>query len=90
MVATLSWEAGLNDVVQGEDPLLTVAEIARGLGIQPSTWRGYVTRGEAPPADEPDADRPPARRMPRWRQSSVAAWKVGRKRGSYKKAGDGE
>lgn len=61
------------------DRLLTGPEVARLLGIDPSTWRQYVRRGYAPKPDDPDADRPVNRRMPRWRVDTVARYRAERK-----------
>lgn len=56
---------------QKSDPLLTTAQIAIHLGIDPGTWRGYVSRGYAPKPDVPDDSAPPNRRNPRWLTSTV-------------------
>lgn len=54
-----------------EDPLLTGPQAADRLGIEPSTWRAYVSRGQAPPPDDPDLGQIKQRRNPRWRQSVI-------------------
>jgi hypothetical protein len=52
------------------DERLTVSAVAERLGIQPSTWRAYVARGQAP---KPDGwyDR----RTPWWHASTIEAWR---------------
>lgn len=61
--------------MEGNDPLLTVAEVAALIGWTTGAWRAEVSTGRAPAADDPDADRPANRRMPRWRRSTVIEWK---------------
>lgn len=51
-----------------------VAGAAELCGIQPSTWRTYVARGQAPAPDDPDESAPPERRRPRWRRTTVEGW----------------
>jgi hypothetical protein len=61
---------------QGE--WLDVKACAARRGIQPGTWRAYVSRGQAPPPDDPDdADptRPVSHRRPRWRPETVDGYK---------------
>jgi len=62
------------DVVADPNELLTAADVARLLGLQPSTWRAYVCRGQAPPADDPGVG-PVNRRTPRWRLSTVREYR---------------
>lgn len=57
-----------------DDPLLRVNEAAARAGVQPSTWRAYVNRQQAPRPDDPDEETPKERRQPRWRQSTVDAF----------------
>lgn len=45
---------------------LTVAQVAERLAIKPATWRGYVSRGAAPPADG-HYDK----RTPWWREKTI-------------------
>lgn len=49
---------------------LTVTEVAERLKIQPGTWRGYVSKGEAPPADG-HYDK----RTPWWWEKTIAEFK---------------
>jgi hypothetical protein len=65
-------------VVADPDRLLTTAEVAAALGIQPATWRKMVSVGSAPRADDPGVG-PVNRRTPRWRVSTVRAFRLGRK-----------
>ncbi len=58
--------------------LLTGPQIAALLGIGDATWRGYVSRGQAPAPDDPDDGRPPNRRTPRWRRATVEQWQATR------------
>ena len=58
----------------------TVADCAAYVGVDPMTWRGYVSRGTAPAPDDPDDDRVPQRRTPRWRPGTVQAWQETRMR----------
>lgn len=51
------------------DPLLEMQEVVNLVGIERSTLRAYVSRGEAP---APDADR--GTRNPKWREITVTAW----------------
>jgi hypothetical protein len=63
------------------DVLLTGPEAAARIGLEPATWRSYVSKGYAPAADDPDAGRPVNRRSPRWLTSTVddfAANRIGR------------
>jgi hypothetical protein len=70
------------------DDLLTGPQIAALLGVGPATWRGYVSRGQAPAADDPDDGNPNEwRRNPRWRRSTVEAWRKAR-RGQEWRAGE--
>jgi hypothetical protein len=53
---------------------LDVAACAARRGVQPGTWRAYVSRGQAPAPDDPDdADptRPVNHRRPRWRPETL-------------------
>lgn len=59
------------------DELLTGVEVARLLEISPTTWRGYVRRGYAPPADDPGAG-PVNRRTPRWKLATVREYRLNR------------
>ena len=54
--------------------LLTVSECATRAGVASSTWRAYVSRGQAP--------RPVTRvgREPLWDVEMVEAWLVGRRK----------
>lgn len=68
-----------DDVVRADlSDLLTVAEVASLLGMQPGTWRALVARGQAPKADDPGVG-PINRRMPRWRLSSVREYAQARR-----------
>lgn len=50
---------------------LTVRDVAELLGIQPVTWRAYVSRDQAPKPDgHIDA------RTPYWRRETIEAWKA--------------
>lgn len=76
-------------VVRGEvyadgEQLLTVRELTRLLGIQPATWRKYVSRGQAPKPDFPDLGTPVNIRAPRWRLDTVRDYYQGRKRKAWK------
>jgi hypothetical protein len=68
------------------DPLLTGPQIAGRLGISASTWRAYVSRGQAPAPDDPgDTDRhgqpiPKKRRIPRWKTSTIDTYAARDKR----------
>lgn len=55
---------------------LDVEACAARRGVQPSTWRSYVSRGQAPPPDDPDDKdgRPRNHRRPRWRPETLDAW----------------
>jgi hypothetical protein len=57
----------------GDDPLMTAAQVGSAIGWQPKSWRAEVTKGRGPaPDDADDADgRHPMRRTPRWRLSTV-------------------
>lgn len=69
------------------DPLLAGPQVAGRLGITAATWRGYVGRGQAPPADDPgDLDQPANRRTPKWRESTIERWDAER-RGQAWRAG---
>jgi hypothetical protein len=53
---------------------LDVAACAARRGVQPGTWRAYVSRGQAPQPDDPDDDdptRPANHRRPRWRPETL-------------------
>lgn len=56
--------------------LLTVAQVAELVGVQPATWRGWVSRQW--PRDNPAPRSRPEdaldRRTPRWREAEVRAW----------------
>lgn len=53
---------------------LTVAQVAALAGVKPSTWRAYVSRGQAPaPVAHLDA------RTPLWDRVEVEAWAAGRR-----------
>lgn len=59
----------------------TVTDIAEHLGIGEPTWRGYVSRGFAPPPDDPgDPAAHPKRRIPRWRPDTIRTWHANRPR----------
>lgn len=58
------------------DPLLYTEDVAQVLGIQPKSWRSAVGRGLAPAADDPDDETPVNRRRPRWRESTVAEYRL--------------
>ena len=47
---------------------LTVAEVAERLGIEESTWRAYVARGQAPAAESKIGP------LPVWRTETIDAW----------------
>jgi hypothetical protein len=49
---------------------LTISQVAERLGIAPSTWRGYVSREQAPRADG-QFDR----RTPWWWDTTIDNWK---------------
>lgn len=53
------------------DPLLTGPQAAHRIGIDPATWRSYVSKGYAPNADYADENAPPNRANPRWLTSTV-------------------
>ena len=55
-----------------------VAEAASHCGINPGTWRDYVSRGRAPQPDDPDEGAVKERRRPRWRPETVRAWQAAR------------
>lgn len=68
-------EAAARDAVERERPaynpgggLLDAEAAAFRAGVSPSTWRSYVSRGQAPGADLPG----------RWRPEVVDAWKAAR------------
>lgn len=61
------------------DDLLTGPQVAALLGVKAATWRGYVSRGQAPAPDDPDDGRPAERRTPRWRRSTVETWREARR-----------
>ena len=46
---------------------LTTAQVAGLLGIEPATWRAYVSRKQAPPADGWHD-----KRTPYWFRSTIA------------------
>jgi hypothetical protein len=64
-------------VTEPSDPWLTGPQAAEFAGMLPSSWRGLVNRGGAPPADDPgDLSAHPRRRNPRWRRSTVAQYRA--------------
>ena len=80
---------------EGGDPLLFSDQVAAMAGIDPHTWRKYVTTGTAPKPDDEDLDRPAARRMRRWRKSRIEHWMAnrigqGRRTDVQRAAGRGE
>lgn len=57
------------------DELVHAGEAAKMAGASAATWRGYVSRGQAPAPDEPgDLSMPARSRRPRWRRSTIARW----------------
>ena len=56
------------------DERLTVPQVAALLGVTTSTWRAYVTRGQAP---EPDGRH--SVRVPWWWRSRIEQWQASRK-----------
>jgi hypothetical protein len=56
------------------DERWTVAEIAERLGIEPSTWRAYVAREQAP---KPDGRYD--RRTPWWHARTIQEWQASRR-----------
>jgi hypothetical protein len=73
------------------DPLLTGAEAAAFLRMQPGSWRSLVSRGIAPKADDPgDLEAHPRRRNPKWLRSSVARYRVDKLRRAKAKTSDEE
>lgn len=57
-----------------EDDLLTATEAASLLGVQPSTFRAYVTRRQAPQPDPLHT----VGTMRRWRRSVLQEWHANR------------
>jgi hypothetical protein len=49
--------------------MLTIEQAATRAGVAASTWRSYVSRGQAPSADERDEWG-----HPRWNESTVDYW----------------
>lgn len=62
------------------------AAAASHCGINPGTWRDYVSSGFAPAPDDPDERDPDGRpiprnrRRPRWKPDTVTTWHAGRPR----------
>ena len=59
-----------------DDPLLYAHQVAEQIGVTVGTWRGYVSRGQAPPPDDQVIDGSHVR--PQWRRSVIQAWMDGR------------
>lgn len=78
-VAIPEGSALAGEITADPERLLSTAEVARLLGIQPATWRNYVRRGYAPTADVPSAS------LPLWRLETVREYRQGRKRRVWKK-----
>lgn len=68
----------------GPDRLLTGPQVAKLLGIDPSSWRTAQWRKVAPPPDDPghggDEGMPANRRTPRWKVSTIAEYRKERRR----------
>lgn len=78
--------AGVRErVVYDPDRLLSTRELCRLLGIAEQTWRNYVNKGYAPAADDPgDLSKDARGRVRRWKASTVAAYRLNRKRQAWK------
>lgn len=61
-------------MTEAEEELLTVADVAQLLEIEPVTWRAYVSRGRAPAADGHLGA------TPYWRRETVDRWAEARPR----------
>lgn len=72
-------EGFVGEVSVDPGELLTVAEVARLVGMTPSGWRSMVSLGYAPKPDDPGTG-PVNRRMPRWRLETVREFQLSRRR----------
>lgn len=57
---------------------LTTADVARLLGIDPATWRGYVSHRKPVQNPAPPADGKFDARTPWWFRSTIEAWQANR------------
>lgn len=71
-----------------QEPLrfLDIGQAAAILGIEPSTFRAYRTRG-VPPTPPPDVLVGPT---PGWREDTIRAWKAARRGCGWRDKGKGQ